>query len=92
VPGVPIGFPFELDDEKLDQAITEMLEPANWPGFDNFAKLGPELKLALLAAGLRERQQRDQAESAARALRVAYATLAVSLVVLVVAVITSLTA
>jgi hypothetical protein len=27
-------------DERLDQAIGEMLEPANWPGFDDFAKLG----------------------------------------------------
>jgi hypothetical protein len=55
VPGVPIGFPFELEDEQLDRAIADMLEPANWPGFDNFAKLGPELKLALLGAGLKER-------------------------------------
>ena len=69
-----------------------MLEPANWPGFDDFAKLAPELKLALLGAGVRERQQRDQAKSAAGALRVAYATVAASLVALVVAVITSVTA
>ena len=92
VPGVPIGFPFKLDDGQLDQAIAEMLEPANWPGFDDFAKLGPELKIALLGAGLRERQQREQAEAAARALRVAYATLAASVVALVVALITTLTA
>jgi hypothetical protein len=66
-----------------------MLEPGNWPGFEDFAKLPPELKLALLGAGLRERQQREQARAAAQALRVAYATLATSLVALVVAVITS---
>ena len=83
------GFPFELEDEQLDRGIADKLEPANWPGFDNFAKLAPELKLALLGAGLRERQQRHQAKSAARALRVAYAIVAVSLVALVVAVITS---
>jgi len=47
VPSVPIGFPFKLDDEQLDQAIAGMLEPANWPGFENFANLGPELKIAL---------------------------------------------
>jgi hypothetical protein len=92
VPGVPIGFPFKLDDEQLDLAIADMLEPANWPGFDEFAELGPELKIALLGAGLRERQQREQAESAARALRVAYATLATSLVALIVALITVLAA
>jgi hypothetical protein len=92
VPGVPIGFPFELEDEQLDRGIADMLEPANWPGFDDFAKLAPELKLALLGAGVRERQQRDQAKSAAGALRVAYATVAASLVALVVAVITSVTA
>jgi hypothetical protein len=92
MPGVPIGFPFKLDDKQLDQAIADMLEPGNWPGFEDFAKLGPELKISLLAAGLRERQQRDQTESAARALRVAYATLATSLVALIVALITALTA
>jgi len=92
VPGVPIGFPFNLDDEQLDQAIAEMLEPAHWPGFDDFAKLGPELKVALLDAGLRERQQREQAAAAARTLRVAYATLASSVVALVVALIATLAA
>jgi len=51
VPDVPIGFPFKLDDEQLDRAIADMLEPGNWPGFDDFAKLGPHLKPALLAAG-----------------------------------------
>ena len=92
VPGVPIGFPFELDNRQLDQAIADMLHPGNWPGFDDFAKLGPELKIALLGAGLSERQQREQAEAAARALRVAYATLAASVVALVVALITTVTA
>jgi len=75
-----IGFPFELEDEQLDKAIRDMLEPANWPGFENFAHLLPELKLALLAAGLREQQRREQAASAARALRPTYAILAVSMV------------
>lgn len=92
MPGVPIGFPFKLDDEQLDRAIADMLEPGNWPGLDDFAKLGPDLKLALLAAGVRERQQRDQAESAARALRVAYATLVISLLAVVIALITALAA
>jgi hypothetical protein len=32
VPAVPIGFPFNLDDEHFDTAITEMVEPSNWPG------------------------------------------------------------
>jgi hypothetical protein len=90
VPTVPLGFPFKLDDQELDEAISEMLEPGNWPGFDNFANLLPELKLALVASGLRERQQRDQAASDVRALRVAYATLAISVIAIVVAVVTSL--
>ena len=92
MPGVPIGFPFKLDDEELDRAIAEMLQPANWPGFDDFAKLGPELKIALLGAGLRERQKREQAQAAERAIRFAFATLAASVVALVVALISTLTA
>jgi hypothetical protein len=91
VAAVPIGFPFALEDDELDKAISEMLEAANWPGFDNFGRLLPELKLALLTAGLRERQARREAASAEKALRVAYATLAVSIVALVIAVIASLT-
>ena len=30
-------FPFQLDDEQLDQAIAEMLEPTSGPGFDDHA-------------------------------------------------------
>jgi hypothetical protein len=91
VAGVPTGFPFELDDEALDQALAGMLEPANWPGFDDFGRLLPELKLALLAGGLSERRAREQAASSEKALRVAYLTLAVSLVAVVVAVIAAVT-
>lgn len=68
-----------------------MLRPENWPGFDNFAALLPELKLALVASGLQERQRREQSASSTRALRVAYATLAMSLMAVVVAVIVALT-
>jgi len=92
MPPIPLGFPFRLDDEQLDQAIEEMLEPANWPGFEDFARLLPELKLALIAAGFRERQRRDQAASATQALRAAYAILGVSIVTLIVAVLTAVTA
>lgn len=88
MPSVPVGFPFQLDDEPLDRAIREMLEPENWPGFDDFSALVPELKVALLAAGLREQQRRDQAVSNARALQATWAILAVSIVTLVVAVVT----
>jgi hypothetical protein len=84
---VPIGFPFALNNEQLDGAIAEMLEQANWPGFDDFGSLSPELKVALVGAGLQERQQREQAEAARRVLRVAYATLGASIVALIVAVI-----
>jgi len=92
VAGVPTGFPFRLDDEDLDKALDEMLEPANWPGFDDFGRLLPELKLALLAGGINERRAREQAASSEKALRVAYLTLAVSFVALVVAVIVALAA
>jgi hypothetical protein len=88
MPSVPVGFPFQLDNEQLDDAIREMLEPENWPGFDNFALLLPELKIALLDAGLREQQRREQARSASRVLLATYAILAVSIVTLAVAVLT----
>jgi hypothetical protein len=87
---VPSAF-LELDDEQLDRAIAEMLESANWPGFDNFAQLPPELKIELVAAGVRERERRTQAVSAARVLRIAYSTLAASIVALIVAVIAAVT-
>ena len=77
MPGVPIGFPFVLDDEHLDGAIAEMLEAENWPGFDNFALLGPELKLVLLVSGLQEQQRRERAAFAARMSPVVYVLLAV---------------
>ena len=92
MPAVPVGFPFQLDDEQIDKTIQEMLGPENWPGFDDFGALLPELKVALLAAGLRERQRREQAASAARALQVTWAILAVSIVTLIVAVVTVATA
>ena len=89
---VPVGFPFQLDGRQLDDAIREMFEPENWPGFDNFALLLPELKIALLDAGLREQARREQLVSAARVLQVTYAILAVSIVTLIVAVLTVATA
>ena len=107
MPAVPIGYPFQLDDGQLEKAINEMLDDkANWPGFDNFAALLPELKLALVANGLSERQRREQAAAAAdelrvvrehaasakTALRATYAILAVSVVALIIAVVSALTA
>ena len=106
MPGVPIGYPFQLDDGQLDKAINDMLDKANWPGFDNFAALLPELKLALVANGLSERQRREQAAAAAdelrvvreqaasakTALRATYAILAVSAVALIITVVSALTA
>ena len=92
MPSIPIGFPFLLDNEQLDEAIREMLKPLNWPGFEDFAQLLPELKVALVDAGLREQERREQATAAARVLRVTYALLAVSIVALIVAVITAATA
>jgi hypothetical protein len=89
---VPVGFPFKLDDDELERAISEMLERDNWPGFENFGALLPELKLALVAAGLRELAQRDQARSDRRVLQGTYAILAVSVIALIVSVIAVLTA
>lgn len=85
--GVPIGFPFKLDDDNLERAIAETLEPANWHGFDNFTELPLALKVEMVAAGLHEQERREQARSASRALRAAYATLATSIIALLVAVI-----
>jgi hypothetical protein len=32
VPGVPIGYPFQLDDGQLEKALNDMLgAKANWP-------------------------------------------------------------
>jgi hypothetical protein len=87
---VPVGFPYRLDDAKLDSAINGMLERGNWDGFDNFGGLQPELKIALVAAGLRERERREDVASNAKALRLTYATLVVSVIALVVAVISTL--
>jgi hypothetical protein len=90
VTAVPEGFPFRLTDEELEHVLDEMAEPANWPGFDDFRLLLPELKLALLASGLRERDRREGAASAARALFVAWAALAVAAVTLVASVVIAL--
>jgi hypothetical protein len=91
VRGVPIGYPFQLDDGDLDAAIADMLDPANWPGFHDFGGLSPELKLALVANGLTERQRREEAAAALSALRLAYVAVAVSVAAIIVAVITALT-
>ena len=92
MPAVPIGYPFQLDGGQLAKAIDDMLDKANWPGFDNFAGLQPDLKLALVANGLSERQRREQAAAAATALRLTYVTLAVSIIAVIISVITALTA
>jgi hypothetical protein len=66
-----------------------MLDRGNWDGFDNVGGLQPELKIALVASGLRERERRQDVASAAKALRLTYATLVVSVIALVVAVIST---
>jgi hypothetical protein len=91
MPAVPEGYPFQLSDPQLEEALRGMLDPGCWPGFDDFSRLLPELKLALLAAGLQERARREMALSATRALRVAYCALAVSLATLVVSVVLNVT-
>jgi hypothetical protein len=83
---VPVGFPFELQDLELKRALSEMLQGQNWPGFDEFSRLLPELKLQLVASGLQELQRRDNAKTAARSLLVACTALVVSIAPLAVAV------
>ena len=83
MPPVPRGFPFRLTNSELDQALREMGNVGAWPGYDDFDRLLPELKSALLMAGLTERQRRDAAASATQTLMVAKITLAVVIVTLV---------
>lgn len=82
MPPVPQGFPFRLTDAELDAALEEMGDVGAWPGYDNFILLLPELKSALLVAGLAERQRRDSAASATQTITVAKFTLAVAIVTL----------
>jgi hypothetical protein len=91
---VPEGYPFRLDDDELEETLDGMMDPSSWPGFDNFSRLLPELKTALLLAGLQEHSRRETAElrlltqeasestirMAKRSLAVAYAALVVALV------------
>jgi hypothetical protein len=79
---VPEGFPFRLTDDELDAALHEMGNVGAWPGYDDFNRILPELKSALLSAGLAERQRRDLAASARHMLAVAKLTLAVVVVTL----------
>jgi hypothetical protein len=63
-----------------------MMDPASWPGFDDFGRLLPGTK-ALLNAGLQERLRRDLASSATRALRAAYFALVVAFATLIAAIV-----
>jgi hypothetical protein len=60
-----------------------MMDPASWPGFDDFGPLLPELKLALLAAGIHERSSRQSNVSAQHAIRLARAALWVAATTLI---------
>jgi hypothetical protein len=87
VPGeqLPSGFPYELDDAALAETLAWMMREDQWPGFygDSFQRLRPELKLALLASGFRERERRSEANETRFSLRLAQYTLAVSIVALI---------
>jgi hypothetical protein len=89
---VPDGYPFRLEDEDLKNTLAEMMNPASWPGFaDEFSRLLPELKLALLSAGLQEQARREAKKTAARTLIVTYAILSVSVLAVVAAVVIAAT-
>jgi hypothetical protein len=87
VPPVPQGFPFRLTDAELEQALGEMGNVGARPGYDDFDRLLPELKSALLVAGLTERQRRDLAASANQTITVARLTLAIAIVTLLASII-----
>lgn len=89
---MPARYPFGLTDSELQSALDSMMDPASWPGFDDFPRILPELKLALLTAGLQERARRESNVSAERALRIAYLALLVALATLVVSIIVLVTA
>ena len=78
MPPVPRGYPFDLTDDELRTTLSSMMDPGSWPGFDDFGRLLPELKLELLRAGIEERSRRERLSSDVKALRVAYAALVVS--------------
>lgn len=87
MPPVPQGYPFATSDADLKATLGGMMDPASWPGFDDFGRLLPELKLALLAAGIQEQARRESAATSARSIRIAYAALGVAAVTLVVSVV-----
>ncbi len=92
---VPEGYPIGLNDAELEQALESMLDPSSWPGFDNFERLLPELKTALLMAGLQERARRETVQlrrEAARDRRLAYVVLAVAVATLVASIVIALSA
>jgi hypothetical protein len=60
---VPENYPFAMSDEALQAAVGEMLETTRsvYSGV-SFAKALPELKLAIVMAGLQELSRRETAE------------------------------
>jgi hypothetical protein len=54
---VPSDYPFGLSDDRLDAVIGDML--SGIPGFDNYGRILPELKLTLILIGAQERSRRD---------------------------------
>lgn len=82
---VPEGYPFELSDEKLDAVLRDML--AAIPGFDDYRRILPELKLSLILIGAQERSRRNSDRLGSRSLLVAVLAVAVALVSLIVSII-----
>jgi|KBSMisStaDraftv2_1062788.scaffolds.fasta_scaffold466541_2 hypothetical protein len=54
---VPAGYPFQLPDDKLEEALGEMLTEI--PGFDEYRAILPELKLTLILIAALDRSRRE---------------------------------
>jgi hypothetical protein len=85
---VPEGYPFKLGDAELDAVLRDMLTAI--PGFDEYRRLLPELKLQLVLIGYQERSRRSADRFARRSLIVALIALAVAVISLGVSIILAL--
>jgi hypothetical protein len=82
---VPTGYPFELSDKELVAVLRDMLTAI--PGFEQYSKLLPELKLQLVLIGYQERSRRNADRFARRSLIVALIAIGVAVISLVVSIV-----
>jgi hypothetical protein len=77
-----------LSDTELDAVLRDMLTAI--PGFDQYSRLLPELKLQLILIGYQERGRRNAERFARRSLTVALIAIGVAVVSFVVSIILAL--